>query len=159
MDITREMQEAMIVSLLRHDATPSGVECSFFQFGAVGVKFYGYGDMAQEKARKAYWQQCRCYDAGFAPKPGKTFSIAIKGAGNGESMFLHGYTTEVAVMLRAQDMIPDKERAALYEGLRNARLPCGDLHPRNVGYVVDEKTNAFKLVPIDFGWHFAGLED
>ena len=152
MELTKEMKEAMIVSLLRHDATPSGVECSFFQFGTVGIKFYGYTDFAKNAARNAFAQQVRCYAKGLAPKPGVVFSIPIKGAGNdGSPIFLHGYTTEVAVMVEGID---DDERRTMRMLLDAAGLPAGDLHSRNVGYVVDEATNTFKLVPIDFGYHF-----
>ena len=157
MEITREMQEAMILSLLRHDKTPSGVECSFFQFGPVGVKFYGYGKDANEKARDAFAQQSRCYASGLAPKPGGMFAIPIKGAGTeGRCMHLHGYTTEIAIMANREQPIDDTDREVMYSKLRNAGLPCGDLHSRNIGYVVDEENDSFKLVPIDFGSHFGG---
>jgi hypothetical protein len=156
MEITREMQETMIVSLLRHDKTPSGVECSFFQFGTVGVKFYGYGSDARIKAKASFASQVKCYAAGVAPKPGKMFSVPIKGAGKyGEAIQLHGYTTEVAIVLRPDQNATDFEREVMYDSLEAAGLPCGDLHSGNIGYVVDEKNDCFKLVPIDFGSHFA----
>jgi len=154
MEITREMQEAMIVSLLRHDETPSGMECSFFQFGCIGVKFYGYGSDAKHAAENAFDQQVKCYHAGVAPKPGAVFSFPIKGAGlHGRAIYLYGYTTEIAIVFSGS-YHADDDRQEMYRRLETAGLPCGDLHSRNIGYVVDEKTDTFKLVPIDFGHHF-----
>lgn len=147
------MQEAIVLSLLRHDKTPQGVECSFFQFGTVGVKFYGYGPDARDAADRALQRQKGCYRQGFAPKPGQMFCIYLKGNGeHGSGLKLYGYTTEVAIMV---PMIPDEACHALRDRLRDAGLPSGDLHRKNVGYVVDEATDTFKLVPIDFGWHFS----
>jgi hypothetical protein len=157
MEITQEMKEAMILSLLRHDKTPSGAECSFFKFGTVGVKFYGYGLNAKSSAKKAFDQQSRCYASGLAPKPGKVFAITVKGAGDfGEAMQLHGYTTEVAITLGRGQQVNEEEFYRMQDKLIEASLPYGDLHGANVGYVVDEETDAFKLVPIDFGRHFTG---
>jgi len=152
MEITNEMQATMIVSLLRHDKTPQGVECSFFQFGTTGVKFYGYGEDAEESASNAFHTQVECYQLGLAPKPGKLFSIPLKGAGEyGKRVCLYGYTTEVAIM--SHD-VAEEDCYRVKRQLEDAGLPSGDLHLRNVGYVVDEKTDTFKLVPIDFGKHF-----
>lgn len=156
MEITQAMQESLLLSLLRHDKTPSGVECSFFQFGTIGVKFYGYGDEAKEKARKAFSQQSTCYENDLAPKPGKLFAISIKGAGSNAPISLHGYTTEIAIVMKGWTPNLDDEICTLRQRLHAAGLPSGDLHSVNVGYVVDTQANDFKLVPIDFGWHFAG---
>lgn len=153
MEITQEMQEVMILSLLRHDKTPQGVECSFFQFGTVGVKFYGYCNDSKHKAIEAFHMQSRCYAKGLAPKPGQVFSVPIKGAGiYGSPMALHGYTTEIAVMV---DNPSHGDRSKLREALSVANLPHGDLHSGNVGYIIENDT--FKLVPIDFGSHFVNL--
>jgi len=153
MEITQEMKEKMLLSLLRHDRTPSGVECSFFQFGSVGVKFYGYGENACERASNAFERQTRCYLQGLAPRPGRTFAISLKGAGchKGHDLVLYGYTTECAIVVPTPD---EDDVSKLYAALDAAGLPSGDLHYANIGYVVDEETESFKLVPIDFGWHF-----